>query len=60
MDIADTLQKKVPKTDDELYAEWVDKYGEDAAKMIKQTVADNVPHYEYLKQFAIPAKTLPN
>jgi hypothetical protein len=33
--------------------EWTEKYGEEAAKVIKKTVEDNVQHYEYLKQFAI-------
>ena len=46
-------QKKQPKTDEELYAEWVEKYGEEAAGTIKQTVNDNVGTYEYLKQYAI-------
>lgn len=45
--------KKQPKPDDELYAEWVAKYGQEGADVIKQTVADNVADYEYLKSFAI-------
>lgn len=36
-----------------MFAEWVEKYGEEAAKTIKQTVDDNVGTYEYLKQYAI-------
>jgi hypothetical protein len=36
-----------------MYKEWVEKYGEEAAKVIKKTVEDNVEHYEYLKQFAL-------
>ncbi|KAM3505154.1 hypothetical protein MY11210_008082 [Beauveria gryllotalpidicola] len=36
-------------------AEWTKKYGPDAQKIIRQTVNDNVPYYEYLKQFAIKA-----
>lgn len=48
-----SLQKKAEKTDEQFYAEWVEKYGEEGAKVIKQTVADNVKDYEYLKQFAI-------
>jgi len=47
------LQKKQPKTDEEMFAEWVEKYGKEAAKTIKQTVDDNVETYEYLKQYAI-------
>ena len=33
--------------------EWKEKYGEEGAKQIRDTVAANVEHYEYLKQFAI-------
>lgn len=36
-----------------MHAEWVEKYGKDAADMIKKCVADNVETYEYLKQYAI-------
>jgi len=52
-DLKPRQHKKTPKSDDELYAEWVEKYGQEAADMIKQTVADNVETYEYLKQYAI-------
>ncbi|KAH9870003.1 hypothetical protein J1614_006924 [Plenodomus biglobosus] len=45
--------KKVPKSDEELFKEWTEKYGEEAAKVIRDTVAENLEHYEYLKQFAI-------
>lgn len=48
-----TSQKKVPKPDDQLYAEWKETYGEKAANVIRDTVAANVADYEYLKQFAI-------
>jgi hypothetical protein len=48
-----SLQKKAPKSDEQLFKEWTEKYGEEAAKVIKKTVEDNVQHYEYLKQFAI-------
>jgi hypothetical protein len=34
-------------------AEWTEKYGEEGAKLIRDTVEANVPDYEYLKQFAI-------
>jgi len=47
------IQKKAPKSDEQLFKEWTEKYGEEAAKVIQKTVADNVEHYEYLKQFAI-------
>ncbi|KAL1304565.1 hypothetical protein AAFC00_003541 [Neodothiora populina] len=45
--------KKAEKSDEQLYAEWVEKYGDEGAKVIQQTVADNVADYEYMKQFAI-------
>jgi hypothetical protein len=48
-----TQQKKLPKSDEELFKEWTEKYGEEGAKVIRDTVAANVEHYEYLKQFAI-------
>lgn len=52
--ITDQLsQKHAPKSDEQLYGEWVKKFGQEAADMIKKTVADNVADYEYLKQFAI-------
>ncbi|TKA36724.1 hypothetical protein B0A54_11592 [Friedmanniomyces endolithicus] len=35
-----------PKTDEEMFAEWVEKYGKEAAKTIKQTVDDNVETYD--------------
>lgn len=33
--------------------EWTQKYGEAAAKMIRETVDRNIPDYEYLKSFAL-------
>jgi len=48
---------KVPKPDAELFKEWTEKFGEESAKEIRQTVKDNEEHYKYLKQFAIK---LPN
>ncbi|KAF9695635.1 hypothetical protein EKO04_006406 [Ascochyta lentis] len=45
--------KKAQKTREEEDAEWKEKYGEDGAKFIRETVDENVEHYEYLKQFAI-------
>jgi hypothetical protein len=47
------VQKKIPKPEHEQYKEWVEKYGEDAAKVIKKTVDENIADYEHLKQFAI-------
>ncbi|KAI9887511.1 MAG: hypothetical protein M1823_000690 [Watsoniomyces obsoletus] len=46
------LQKK-PKTDTELDAEWRLKFGDEAAKIIRETVDRNVQDYEYLKGFAL-------
>jgi hypothetical protein len=46
-------QKKTPKSDEELLEEWKEKYGEKGAEIIRQTVVENVEHYEYLKQFAV-------
>lgn len=51
-----SLQKHKPKSDEELYSEWTEKYGKEAADLIKKTVDANVPDYEYLKQFCIPQK----
>lgn len=51
---ADPPQKNhKSKTDDDYYADWLQKYGREGAELIKRTVAENVEHYEYLRQFAI-------
>ena len=34
-------------------SEWAEKYGEDAARDIRETVDANIADYEYLKSFAI-------
>ncbi|GAB7344063.1 hypothetical protein MBLNU457_1977t1 [Dothideomycetes sp. NU457] len=47
--------KKPEKTDAEYFDEWKNKYGEDAAKVIQDTVKQNVADYEYMKKFAIKA-----
>lgn len=47
------VQKHAPKSDDEYYKEWIEKYGQEAADVIKKTVDENIADYEYLKQFAI-------
>ncbi|KAF2160939.1 hypothetical protein M409DRAFT_37642 [Zasmidium cellare ATCC 36951] len=52
-DLKPRQHKKAPKSDEELYAEWVEKYGQEAADLIKRTVDENVADYEYLKQYAI-------
>ncbi|KAJ3492496.1 hypothetical protein NLG97_g5355 [Lecanicillium saksenae] len=36
-------------------AEWLKKYGPEAQKIIRQTVNENIPYYEYLKQFCMKA-----
>lgn len=51
-------QKKAPKSDDQLFAEWKEKYGEKAANVIKDTVAENVADYEHMKQYAIKPRNL--
>ncbi|KAK8056607.1 hypothetical protein PG993_001834 [Apiospora rasikravindrae] len=33
--------------------EWREKYGEEGMKIIRECVNENIPHYEYLKQFAM-------
>ena len=45
--------KKTLKSDEQLFEEWTEKYGKEAAVVIRDTVAENVEHYEYLKQFAM-------
>ncbi|KAL8783426.1 MAG: hypothetical protein Q9213_004626 [Squamulea squamosa] len=45
--------KKKVKSVEEENAEWVEKYGEKGAKVIRETVDANIEDYEYLKQFAV-------
>ncbi|KAI4129223.1 MAG: hypothetical protein LQ338_002335 [Usnochroma carphineum] len=45
-------EKKAKNVEDE-DKEWVEKYGEKGAKIIRETVEANMEDYEYLKQFAI-------
>jgi len=44
-------KKKVVKTAEEEYASWVEKYGEEGARIIKKAADENLKDYEYLKQF---------
>jgi len=37
-------------------AKWIQKYGKDAAELIRKNVEDNMEDYLYLKQFAIRPK----
>jgi hypothetical protein len=53
-------QKKAPKSDEEMFADWKEKYGEKAAHVIKDCVAENVADYEHMKQFAITPVTVPS
>jgi len=34
-------------------AEWVRLFGREGAQLIRENVDANLPHYEYLKQFAM-------
>jgi hypothetical protein len=33
--------------------EWREKFGDAAQKVIRECVDENIPHYDYLKSFAI-------
>ncbi|KAF2216167.1 hypothetical protein CERZMDRAFT_55902 [Cercospora zeae-maydis SCOH1-5] len=55
-DLKPRAHKHKPKSEEELYAEWIEKYGQEAADLIKTTVDANVADYEYLKQFAVKQK----
>ena len=46
-------KKKTSKAEVEYDAEWRERYGDEAAAIIRKTVDDNMPAYLYLKQFAI-------
>lgn len=48
-------KKKKAKSDEEEDREWLEKFGAQGAKVIRQTVNANVKHYEYLKQFTLTA-----
>jgi hypothetical protein len=45
-----TNKSKSVETEDK---EWREKYGVEAARMIRECVNANIPDYEYLKSFAI-------
>ncbi|RYP91012.1 hypothetical protein DL770_002842 [Monosporascus sp. CRB-9-2] len=47
----ETKQKTV--TEESENEEWRRKYGDEAAKVIRTTVDENIPPYEYLKSFAM-------
>ncbi|OAL29118.1 hypothetical protein AYO22_02555 [Fonsecaea multimorphosa] len=52
-DLKPRAHKKAPKTEEQWDAEWKEKFGEKAAKVIRKTVDDNMADYLYLKQFAL-------
>ncbi|KAI4261460.1 MAG: hypothetical protein L6R42_003339 [Xanthoria sp. 1 TBL-2021] len=52
-DLKPRQHKKKFKSIEDENTEWVEKYGEKGAKLIRQTVDANIEDYEYLKQFAI-------
>ncbi|KAM0798882.1 hypothetical protein BDR22DRAFT_808468 [Usnea florida] len=54
-DLKPRTQKKKAKSDEEEDREWLEKFGAEGAKVIRQTVNANVKDYEYLKQFALTA-----
>lgn len=51
-DMCEFKKKKAKGVKDE-DSEWVEKYGEEGAKIIRETVEANMEDYEYLKQYAI-------
>lgn len=54
-DLKPRSHKKAAKTEEEWDAEWKEKYGEQAAKVIRETVDRNMADYLYLKQYAVIA-----
>ncbi|KAF6232860.1 hypothetical protein HO173_008823 [Letharia columbiana] len=54
-DLKPRKYKKKAKSDEEEDREWVQKFGTEGAKVIRQTVNANFKDYEYLKQFALTA-----
>ena len=47
------IQAKRIKSLEKYHAEWMEKYGEDAAKVLRKTVENTIEDYNYLKQFAL-------
>ncbi|GLI79589.1 hypothetical protein PoHVEF18_007927 [Penicillium ochrochloron] len=45
--------KRARKTEEEFDAEWANKYGPEAAALIRKAVDENMEDYLYLKQFAV-------
>ncbi|KAI1116997.1 P-loop containing nucleoside triphosphate hydrolase protein [Nemania sp. NC0429] len=44
---------KKPVTEESENEEWREKYGEEGQKIIRACVNENIPHYEYMKSFAL-------
>ncbi|TGZ81837.1 hypothetical protein EX30DRAFT_340263 [Ascodesmis nigricans] len=44
-------EEKQKKSDEEVYEGWVEKWGKDAAELIRRTVEENIEDYEWLRQF---------
>ena len=49
-------QGKKIKTEERWDKEWVEKYGEEAAKTIRETVDRNMDDYNYMRQFVLKPK----
>ncbi|KAM0812441.1 putative Sulfotransferase domain-containing protein [Seiridium cardinale] len=41
------------RSKEEVFDSWVTEFGEEGATLIQKTIKENLPHYLYLKQFAI-------
>lgn len=51
---ADKVKKpKCTKTEEQFDAEWRDKFGEEGARVIRETVDRNMPDYLYMKKWAM-------
>ena len=48
-------EKKQGKTESQWDEEWKGKYGEKAARLIRETVDKNMDDFKYMKQFALKA-----
>jgi hypothetical protein len=54
-DLKPRTHKKAEKTEEQWDAEWKEKYGDKAAKVIRETVDHNMADYLYLRQFVLRA-----
>ncbi|KAJ4135320.1 hypothetical protein NW768_004946 [Fusarium equiseti] len=46
-------KKKSPRSKEEDFRAWLDEFGHEGATSIQTTIDKNLPHYLYLKQFAL-------